>query len=327
MRKPTTAGLSIRHAAMAVAGAVAGSRMLPGSAWVWWPLARDRRDFAGLHRGALAERRGGAVLLLASRAAWFVLGGDPNWPKFRQFSPTKIPIRTLFDRYCHIDMLRWITFMVPIRLWVRYLAFAVLSQPRFVHWFSRAGRPDRRRPRRRQGRHRPGRSAGHDSRGIARPAGCAHDALRPGRRLSIHRACRRRLYRHQFEFDGFQTVTSTVRVGVGSIERLDVTLRAGRGHRNRHRHCGGAVAADTPRRRLNFRTPRSRRCRPAARRRSSPSSRPASPTTRRTSTRSRSPARSPTTTCSCSTASTSATTCSRVPTTCSSRKRSRKRRS
>jgi len=32
-------------------------------------------------------------------------------------------------------------------------------------------------------------------------------------------------YTLSFEFDGFQTVTSTVRVGLGSIERLDVTLR------------------------------------------------------------------------------------------------------
>src|SRR4026207_1045793 len=32
-------------------------------------------------------------------------------------------------------------------------------------------------------------------------------------------------YTFRFEFAGFQTVTSTVRVALGSIERLDVTLR------------------------------------------------------------------------------------------------------
>ena len=59
--------VSIGHAAMAVAGALAGSRDAPVAAGSWWPLRRDRRRLPRLSRRPLADRRaGGALLGLAS---------------------------------------------------------------------------------------------------------------------------------------------------------------------------------------------------------------------------------------------------------------------
>jgi undecaprenyl-diphosphatase len=55
--RPQTGSFPSGHAAMAAAGALAGSRMIPGSAWVWWPLAAViavSRVYIGVHWPRLA---------------------------------------------------------------------------------------------------------------------------------------------------------------------------------------------------------------------------------------------------------------------------------
>jgi undecaprenyl-diphosphatase len=72
--RPTTAAFPSGHAAMAVAGAVAGSRMIPWSAWAWWPLAlivAVSRVYIGVHWPS--DVAAGALIGLAT--TWFVLGG------------------------------------------------------------------------------------------------------------------------------------------------------------------------------------------------------------------------------------------------------------
>ncbi len=78
--RPTTAAFPSGHAAMAVAGTVAGSRMLPWSAWAWWPLAfvvAISRVYIGVHWPS--DVAAGALIGLGT--TWFVLGGRTDRPR------------------------------------------------------------------------------------------------------------------------------------------------------------------------------------------------------------------------------------------------------
>ena len=72
--RPNTPSFPSGHAAMAAAGALAGSRMIPAAGWVLWPftaLVVISRVYLGTHWPS--DVAAGAVIGLAT--AWFVLGG------------------------------------------------------------------------------------------------------------------------------------------------------------------------------------------------------------------------------------------------------------
>ncbi len=72
--KPVTSSFPSGHAAMAVAGAMAGARMMPVAGFLLWPLGlvvAISRVYIGVHWPT--DVMAGAVLGLA--CAWFVLGG------------------------------------------------------------------------------------------------------------------------------------------------------------------------------------------------------------------------------------------------------------
>ncbi len=78
--RPQSRSFPSGHAAMAVAYALGGTRMIPGSAWVWWPVAAIvavSRVYSGVHWPS--DVLGGAVVGLA--CAWFVLGGLDGRPR------------------------------------------------------------------------------------------------------------------------------------------------------------------------------------------------------------------------------------------------------
>ena len=76
--RSSTRGFPSGHAANAFAGAMAGSRLIPYSGWLWWPLAAIiaiSRVYIGVHWPS--DVIAGAIF--GCTIAWFVLGGRrPN---------------------------------------------------------------------------------------------------------------------------------------------------------------------------------------------------------------------------------------------------------
>jgi undecaprenyl-diphosphatase len=71
---PTSSSFPSSHAALGIAGAIAGTRLFPAAAWMLWPvgvLAGLSRIYVGVHWPS--DVLGGA--LLGAACAWFALGG------------------------------------------------------------------------------------------------------------------------------------------------------------------------------------------------------------------------------------------------------------
>ena len=75
--RPDSASFPSAHAAMAVAGALAASRMFPRGAWILWPLATLialSRIYLGVHWPTDVF----AGMAVGGAVGWFVLGGPPT---------------------------------------------------------------------------------------------------------------------------------------------------------------------------------------------------------------------------------------------------------
>jgi undecaprenyl-diphosphatase len=71
---PTSSSFPSTHAAMGIAGAIAGTRVFPRAAWILWPLG----ILGGLSRIYVGAHWPSDVLaggLMGAACAWFVLGG------------------------------------------------------------------------------------------------------------------------------------------------------------------------------------------------------------------------------------------------------------
>ena len=75
-QRPVTASFPSGHAATAVAGALAGTRLFPTLGWLMWPLAAAitlSRLYLGVHWPS--DVIAGAII--GATCGWFVLGGRP----------------------------------------------------------------------------------------------------------------------------------------------------------------------------------------------------------------------------------------------------------
>jgi undecaprenyl-diphosphatase len=72
--RPTSSSFPSTHAAMGIAGAIAGTRLFPGLAWILWPLG----ILAGLSRIYVGAHWPSDVVvgaLMGGACAWFAVGG------------------------------------------------------------------------------------------------------------------------------------------------------------------------------------------------------------------------------------------------------------
>ena len=75
--RPGSASFPSAHAAMAVAGALAASRMLARMAWILWPLA-TLIAFSRIYLGVHWPTDVFAGMAIGAAVGWFVLGGPPT---------------------------------------------------------------------------------------------------------------------------------------------------------------------------------------------------------------------------------------------------------
>ena len=85
--RPTSSSFPSTHAAMGIAGAMAGARLFPGATWALWPigiLVALSRVYVGAHWPSDVLAGG----LMGAACAWFVLGGRSIGDRRRQYGMT-----------------------------------------------------------------------------------------------------------------------------------------------------------------------------------------------------------------------------------------------